>query len=111
MLNLKNKAEREAFIEDYRRWDIWHSIPEFDFRIYGYIFQNKAMITVTEYKEYHAWKKEYVTNHRYCLILPENDDYVDSSSVCGEDYHKTYTPKGCGMGTVVDYMTKNKSGI
>ena len=129
MLNLKNKDEREAFIIDYKNWTgndgvtklgIWKSIPELDLNFYRYDFDNGAALIVTEYKEYKTiygsdlwtrtkdFKKDFVTEHKFCLILSENDTYVDNAHTSGVIYHRTYTLNGCSMGTVVDYMTKNR---
>ena len=125
MLNLKNKTERERFVNDYKDWtnnrgnrlDVWKSVPKLGLTFYRYAFANKAVLIVTEYMEYktiyEGYKpcgKDYVTRHKLCLILPENDEYSDSF-VMGGIYHRTYTLDGCSMGTVVDYMTKNKLAI
>ena len=126
MINLKNKTEREAFAKDYINWTaadgitklgIWKSIPELDLNFYRYEFANGAVLIVTEYQEYktdyrsdyESRKKDYITEYKFCLILPENDTYVDNSHTYGEINHITYTLDGCSMGTVVDYMTKNKN--
>lgn len=111
LLDLKNKKEREAFVKNYRSWDLWRDIPELGVIYFRYDFQNGAVLIVTEYKRFMKWKNEYQTENKYCLILPEGDNYVDKSSACGEVLHKTFTPDGCSMGTVVDYMTKNKGLI
>ena len=123
MLNLKNKTEREAFVSGYKNWtdgkgkrlDVWKSVPELDLQFYRYGFGNGAALIVTEYMEYKtAYKdyktagQEYVSKHKFCLILPENDDYFDASSASGRTYRRTYTLEGCSIGTVVDYLTKNK---
>jgi hypothetical protein len=63
------------------------------------------------YKGYKACGQDYVTKHRYCLILPERDDYTHSSQAYKNICYRTYTLEGCSMGTVVDYMTKNKMAI
>ena len=125
MLNLRNKTEREAFVNGYKNWTdkkgnalgAWKSVPKLDLTFYRYEFANKAVLIVTEYKEYktiyEGYKpcgKDYATRHKLCLILPESDGYTDLS-VLGGIYHRTYTLDGCSMGTVVDYMTKNKLAI
>jgi hypothetical protein len=115
MLNLNNKTKREEFINSYKDWTdsngrklgIWKSVPELDLQFYRYDFANGAVLIVTEYKEYqmsykkdsNKMEKECVSKHRLCLIMP-NDT--------GNIYHRTYTPDSCSMGTVLDYMTKNK---
>ena len=106
MLNLKNTREREMFIDNYENWGIWKSVPEIGLTFYRYDFANGAKLIVTEYQEYRAVydnsyyissEKEFVTRHKYCLILPEGD----SPNHC-----RTYTLAGTGRIAVVDYMTK-----
>jgi len=124
MLNLKNKNEREAFISDYKNWTendgvtkrgIWRAVPELNLDFYRYEFANGAVLIVTEYKEYKtvyekfkSAGKKYVTEHRYCLVLTENDDYTDDSYATSGNYYKTYTLNGCSFGAVINYMTKNR---
>jgi len=125
MINLKNKNERETFVKDYKNWiavdrttkfGVWKSIPELDLNFYRYEFANGAVLIVTEYKNYktvyggdfNSWGQDFVIENKFCLILPDGDNYLDSLHTSGSIYHKTYTLDGCSMGTVVDYMTKNK---
>ena len=122
MLNLKNKPEREAFVNNYKSWTdskgkklgVWKAVPELDLLFYRYEFANSAVLVVTEYKEYRmiytdytAIGRDYVTKHKFCLILPENDSYFDTSGT----NHRTYTPEGCSVGTVIDYLTKNRLNL
>ena len=127
MLNLKNKTEREEFIKDYKNWTkddgetklgIWKSVSELGLDFYRYEFENGAELVVTEFQEYKTVYGNYesrgqtfVTEHKLCLILPENDDYFDASHTAGRVYHRSYTLNGCSLGTVVDYLTKNKLNI
>ena len=119
MLELKNKTEREAFVNNYKNWtdkkgknlDVWKSVPALELLFYRYQFANGAALIVTEYQEYRMLYTNYTaigrgnaTKHKFCLMLPETDSYVDA----GGTTHRTYTLDGCSMGTVVDYMTKNK---
>ena len=126
MLNFKNKLEREAFVNNYKDWTdskgkklgVWKTVPELGLVFYRYEFANGAVLVVTEYQEYRtiyqgykATGKGYVTKHKLCLMLPEIDGYTDTSSTSGAVYHKTYTLDGCSIGTVIDYLTKNKLAI
>jgi hypothetical protein len=123
MLNLKNKSEREEFVRNYKSWGEWTVTAGLGMRHYRYRFANGAVLIVTEWQEYAKkfndggsyslkhYSLELVTRNRCCLILPENDTYADNSHTSGEVYHRTYTPDGCSIGTVVDYMTKNKDVI
>ena len=115
-LNFKNKTEREEFIKNYTAWGVWRSVPELELSFYRYDFANGAVLIVTEYKDYgyiynssSNWRnnrQDFKTNHRYCLILSGDDNYIDDKY--STNYHKTYTLEGCGVSIVVDYMTKNK---
>jgi hypothetical protein len=122
MLNFRNRAEREAFVENYRDWTdmrgkklgVWKEIPELGLKFYHYGFSTGAVIVVTEFSEYRTaysgdyqepGEAEYVTRHKYCLILPENDGYANAS------HYRSYTLNGCNLWTITDYMTKNKGVI
>ena len=37
-MQLKNKAEREKFLESYREWELWKEIPELELKFYRYAF-------------------------------------------------------------------------
>jgi hypothetical protein len=122
MLNLKNKTERERFINSYKDWTdsngkklgVWKSVPELDLLFYRYDFDNGASLIVTEHKEYqmsykkdsnkpNKMEKECVSKHRLCLIIPSND----TEGI----YQRTYTPNSCSMGNVIDYLMRNKLSI
>jgi hypothetical protein len=102
----KNKAEREAFLKNYRKWEKHeteaHFIVELDF--YMHKFKNDAIVIVTENTP---------SDIRYNLIIPDGDNYNPF------DQHSGRTPKeflsynltGCNIGTIIDYMGKRKGEI
>lgn len=110
MLNLKNKAEREAFVSGYKSWGVFQRNEYLDWTHYLHTFANGGELLVTEYTEYVAYQKEYQTRHRYCLRIPATDGYITPQAGY-ENYHRTFTLDGCSLGTVVDYMTKNKDKL
>ena len=102
MLNLKNKTAREEFVKGYRKWGVWKQIAELNLTFYRHDFANGAALVVTEYQG--------EARHKLSLILPADDDYTKSTT-WGREMFRFYDPVGCGIGIIVDYMTKNKSVI
>lgn len=111
MLMLKNKTEREAFVKDYKSWGVWKQISELNLEFYRYEFANGATLIVTEYQHYGTWKKECKTEHKLCLILPEDDMYVRNTYAYSGAVYKFYDPSDCSINMIVDYLTKNKTVV
>lgn len=107
---LKNKHERENFINNYKAWGVWKEVPELNLKFYRYELPTGAVIIVTEYMTYIGYKKTYVTSKKFCLILPEDDEYTKEHTY-GAEYLRTYTPDNTSVSTITDYMTKNKDKI
>lgn len=104
MAKLKNKAERENFIKEYRKWGVWKDIPELGLKYYKYDFPTGTYMIVVEYR---ASASRYVAEHNdvnYHLVVSENDNYTNGYGQC-YDY---FEPSGCALGTLVDYLTKNR---
>ena len=55
-------------------------------------------------------QKTYVTSKKFCLILPEDDEYTKEHTY-GAEYLRTYTPDNTSVSTITDYMTKNRDKI
>ena len=87
---LKNKQERENFINNYKAWGVWKEVPELNLKFYRYELPTGAVIIVTEYMTYIGYKKTYVTSKKFCLILPEDDEYTKEHTY-GAEYLRTYT--------------------
>ncbi len=47
-LGLKNKAEREKWLERYKDWGVWLSVPELNLTCYKYVFANGFELVVSE---------------------------------------------------------------
>lgn len=107
---LKNKQERENFINNYQSWGVWKEVPELNLKFYRYELPTGAVIIVTEYMTYFGYKETYVTSKKFCLILPEDDEYTKEHTY-GAEYLRTYTPDNTSVSTITDYMTKNRDKI
>ena len=107
---LKNKQERENFINNYKAWGVWKEVSELNLKFYRYELPTGAVIIVTEYMTYIGYKKTYVTSKKFCLILPEDDEYTKEHTY-GAEYLRTYTPDNTSVSTITDYMTKNRDKI
>lgn len=110
-MKLRNRTERENFLKNYKEWGIWAFFDGLNLKFYRYKFETGAVVVVTEYEIYSAWKKEFATMAKYCLILKDGDDFESTNSFGGAEYYKTYTLGGTSISTIVDYMTKNKEKI
>lgn len=92
LLGLKNREQRAEFLDNYKSWGIWLSVPELNLTCYKYKFSNGAEVIVSEsscYSETHISQRGVL--RRYHLI---NDKitFFDLSGIA-----KTY---------VLDYMTE-----
>ncbi len=97
LLRLRNKAEREQFLDGYKLWGVWLSVPELDLICYKYKFANGDELVVTE-------------SYCYC-----SDCYNDDKKVLQVRYHLRDNDKrnffdlsGTAKTYVLEYMT-NKS--
>jgi len=112
MLILKNKAEREAFLKNFHEWsDKFEPIRNEHMKMvfYRYKFKNGAYVYVTECTQ----ANRTLPNVRYNLILPDGDNYnpYDQNSGHSNAEFRSYTLEGCGMGIIVDYLTKRRTEI
>lgn len=115
MLNLKNKSEREEFLKNYKKWCtlyIGQDVSDLGLKFYIYEFENAAKVIVTECAVKGFDGKPYV-DAQHNLIIPETDSYNPYGKTSGHSVREfyTYNLKGCGIGTIVDYITKNKGVI
>ncbi len=113
---LKNKAERERFLENYRNWELFHEVPELELKFYRYTFPNGTVIIATEYAcmkfadytSQHHFVYEKSAAVRYHLILDEKDKFDTGYS---DTAHKLYNPSGDSKSTIIEYLTKTKPDI
>lgn len=115
-MQLKNKAERERFLGNYRSWELMHEVPELELKFYRYIFSNGTVIIATEYAcmkfaDYtpqHHFVYEKSTAVRYHLILDEKDKFDTGYS---DTAYKLYNPSGDSVSSIVKYLTDTKPDI
>ncbi len=105
---LKNKAERLAFLENYAHWGVWKEIPELRVRFYKYDLPNGARIIAQTYVHpsisYLSYHRDEYTVAEYALLLPKDDDY---KGTYGQEY-TFYRPNGASKSVIVDYLTAKK---
>ncbi len=118
-MQLKNKAERERFLENYKNWELMHEVPELELKFYRYVFPNGTVIIATEYAcicwaDYDADNNKHifekVTRVNYHLLLSENDNFV-SKYKYSETAYKFYNPAGDGKSDIIKYLTNPKLEI
>lgn len=114
-MQLKNKAQRERFLENYRTWGLMLEIPELELKFYKYTFPNGTAIIATEhaamrFARYTKTCAEYRKSVavKYHLILDESDTYKVQFS---EFEHRVYNPTGDSKTSIVEYLTKTKPEI
>lgn len=105
---LRNKKEREAFLENYQQWGVWKEILELRVQFYKYDLPNGARIIAQTYVHPPVGclsfrKTEYIVAE-YALIVPQGDDFKGSY---GQEY-TFYRPNGTSKTTIIDYLTEKK---
>ena len=116
---MKNKADREKFLREYRKWPTMQDgdtytllYNEVCLRFYRYKFRNDAVVIVTEC-ETKLYNGTVMPQTRYNLIIPDSDDYNPCGVYTGHarsEFAK-YNLMGQGISTITDYMTKRKDVI
>lgn len=114
---LKNRTEREQFLENYKSWEFWKEIPELELKFYRYTFPTGTVIIATEYACI-RWADYDNVNHRhihkkgvdvnYHLILSESETFKKQYS---ETAYKFYNPSGDGRSSIIEYLTKTNPEI
>lgn len=112
---LKNKKQREEFLNNYRNWELWKEIPELDLKFYRYRLPNGTVIIATEYAcmkfaDYRNGHFEYEksTSVRYHLILSEADKYkIEHSNTA----YKYYNPSGDSISSIIQYLAETKPEV
>ena len=111
-MQLKNKAEREAFLRNYSLWNCEEyefprlGVPSnalFAIACFSHIFNNGATVIATKCHE----------DVRYNLIIPDGDDYNpwDTNSGHTPTELKSYNLTGQSISTIVQYMTARRGVI
>lgn len=114
-MQLKNKVERERFLENYKNWELFHEVPELELKFYRYTFPNGTVIIATEYTcmrfvSFGVKGAEYRKSKsvKYHLILHKSDKYKVQFS---EHEFRVYNPVGDSKTSIVEYLTKTKPEI
>ena len=112
---LKNKKQREEFLNNYRNWELWKEIPELDLKFYRYTLPNGTVIIATEYAcmklaDYRNGHSEYAksTSVRYHLLLSKADNYKIEYSYIA---YKHYNPSGDSISSIIQYLTDTKPDV
>lgn len=100
LLGFKNETERESFLQQYKSWGVWLTVPELELTCYKYRFANGDELVVSESycyfgDCYKADKK--VLQVRYHLRDNDKRNFFDMSGIA-----KTY---------VLEYMTNKAREI
>lgn len=112
-MQLKNKAQRERFLENYKTWGLMLEIPELELKFYKYTFPNGTVIIATEHARmrFSPSAKSGSAKERavkYHLILDKSDTYKVQFSLFE---YKVYNPTGDSKTSIVEYLTKTKPEI
>lgn len=112
---LKNKAEREEFLNNYKSWELFKEIPEIEVKLYRYVLPNGTAIIATEhaiftYDRFESgitiYKK--ITAVKYHLILSETDDFRGGTFF---NEYKCYNPTGDSLIAIIKYLTVKRPEI
>lgn len=112
---LKNKTEREEFLDNYKSWELFKEIPEIEVKLYRYVFPNGTAIIATEHASFTYDRSENgrtiykkITAVNYHLLLSETDDF--SGGTFFNEY-KCYNPTGDSKSAIIKYLTVKRSEI
>lgn len=109
-MQLKNKVERERFLDDYKTWELWKEIPELELKFYRKNLSNGTMIVATEFSRFvfnhfspTGAKYNKSTDVKYHLLLSKSDNYKIEYS---EHSFLVYNPSGDSKSALIEYLTK-----
>lgn len=94
-LNLRNKDERERWLNDFRNWGVWLDVPEVDKKFYRYNFKNGCSIIVEVGAEY---LDAYSTNRGKAY------ERISYSIIDSE--HQKFNSQGDSFTMVIQWLTK-----
>lgn len=110
-LNLKNKQEREQFLNSYTQWEEWKTIPELGLTFYRWQFENGDTFLVTEYKIPITQYSQHLVGQKYHLLLDKSNHGIRDNHIPFPEQFFYYNPIGCGMSTLIEYLTKNRDNL
>lgn len=114
-MQLKNKVQREEFLDNYKKFELFKEIPELELKFYRYVLPNGTQIIVTEYaymrfeglnKGKYVYKKGY--NVKYHLLLSKTDNYNEGYSVNEFEF---FNPSGSSKSIIIEYLMKTKPEV
>lgn len=110
-LNLKNKQERELFLNSYTQWEEWKTIPELGLTFYRWQFENGDTFIVTEYQLPITKYNSLFVGQKYHLLLNKNNHGKTDNHIYYPEEFFHYSPNGSGMSTLIEYLTKNRDNL
>lgn len=110
-LNLKNKQEREQFLNSYTQWEEWKTIPELGLTFYRWQFENGDTFLVTEYEIPITQYSQHLVGQKYHLLLNKNSHGKSDKHIHYPEQYYKYNPYGSGMSTLIEYLTKNRDNL
>lgn len=99
-LNLRNKEEREQWLQDFRKWGVWLDVPEVNKTFYRFNFKNGCAIVVEVGIEY--WDS-------YSTERGKSHEKI-SYSIIDSD-HKQFNSQGDSFTMVIQWLTKNSKEL
>lgn len=114
-MQLKNKTQREEFLNNYRAWELWKEIPELELKFYRKVLPNGTVIIATEHAcmKFACWTKTEAKykksiSVKYHLLLSDKDNY----KIQYEEYaYRAYNPTGDSKSAIIEYLTKTKPEV
>ena len=99
LLNLKNKADREKWLDGYESWGVWLKVPQLDLKVYRFQFANGDELMVSHSYFYNSmtYNKDKKCVLRRYHLKTDKVTFFDLSGVA-----KTY---------VLNYMTEKSKEI
>ena len=114
---LKNKTQREEFLNNYKEWGVWLTVPELEMTYYRKVLPNGTQLIASEYifnfYDYLSGGYRDKTEVKYHIILSEGDKWDGSSSTVymNAKEFKHFHPSGCSMSTMIKYLTETRPEV
>lgn len=99
-LNLRNKEERERWLNSFRNWGVWLDVPEVDKKFYRYDLKNHCAIVVEIGVEY---------MDAYSSIRGKTHEHITYSIIDSE--HTQFNSQGDSFTMVIQWLTKYSKEI